>query len=141
MVICKVCEKEESKYKCPQCRAPYCSLICYKEHKEISCEPPVSAVSTEQQQRKEITPTSAPDEVDPSRLTPQDLEKLAYSKQVHGFLEYSQLREIIAKLDASNQPEKDLDLLRDQDPVFDDFAKLLVDVTFKDKLAAFQQKK
>lgn len=139
MAICKVCEKEESKYKCPTCRAPYCSLICFKKHKETPCES--SATVQEQQSRKEITPIGAPDEEDPSRLTPHDLEKLVYSKEIHDFLEYPQLREIITKLDTSKQPEKDLDLIRAQDPVFDDFTKLLVDITFKDKLAAFQQKK
>lgn len=95
----------------------------------------------EQHTRKEITPISPPDEEDPSRLTPQDLEKLQYAKEIHDFLQYPQLRDIITKLDTSKQPEKDLDLIRAQDPVFDEFTKLLVDITFKDKLAAFQQKK
>lgn len=126
---------------------------------EIPCEPPTTIQGNykssficlfshitkkdnlEQQSRKTITPIGAPDEEDPSRLTPQDLEKLVYSKEIHDFLEYPQLREIITKLDTSKQPEKDLDLIRAQDPVFDDFTKLLVDITFKDKLAAFQQKK
>ncbi|KAF1801475.1 hypothetical protein V8B55DRAFT_1471086 [Mucor lusitanicus] len=139
MAICKVCEKAESKYKCPTCRAPYCSLICFKQHKETPCEPPTP--TQEQHTRKEITPISPPDEEDPSRLTPQDLEKLQYAKEIHDFLQYPQLRDIITKLDTSKQPEKDLDLIRAQDPVFDEFTKLLVDITFKDKLAAFQQKK
>ncbi|KAF3911508.1 hypothetical protein ABW20_dc0107495 [Dactylellina cionopaga] len=31
--ICKFCEKEQAKYKCPNCSAPYCGLTCYKPHK------------------------------------------------------------------------------------------------------------
>ncbi|KAK6500815.1 hypothetical protein TWF506_003578 [Arthrobotrys conoides] len=31
--ICKFCEKEQAKYKCPTCAAPYCGLVCYKPHK------------------------------------------------------------------------------------------------------------
>ncbi|KAF3177146.1 hypothetical protein TWF173_006612 [Orbilia oligospora] len=31
--ICKFCEKEQAKYKCPNCAAPYCGLVCYKPHK------------------------------------------------------------------------------------------------------------
>ncbi|KAF3933428.1 hypothetical protein ABW19_dt0209826 [Dactylella cylindrospora] len=31
--ICKFCEKEQAKYKCPTCSTPYCSLACYKPHK------------------------------------------------------------------------------------------------------------
>ncbi|CEP13098.1 hypothetical protein [Parasitella parasitica] len=126
--------------KCVKKKNPNTNAQSAECHK-LPCERPTTSETLEQQQRKEITPTSAPDEEDPSRLTPQDLEKLAYSNQIHRFLEHPQLREIIAKLDTSSQPEKDLDSIRDQDPVFDDFTKLLVDITFKDKLAAFQQKK
>lgn len=32
--ICLVCEKLESKYKCPKCKVPYCSIACFKAHKE-----------------------------------------------------------------------------------------------------------
>ncbi len=32
MAICKVCDENESKYICPRCEAPYCSLPCYKAH-------------------------------------------------------------------------------------------------------------
>ncbi|XP_056672446.1 zinc finger HIT domain-containing protein 3 [Monodelphis domestica] len=40
--VCGVCE-EEPKYRCPACRVPYCSVPCYKKHKEqcISKPPPV----------------------------------------------------------------------------------------------------
>ncbi|OVA12945.1 zinc finger protein [Macleaya cordata] len=30
---CEVCKDAPSKYKCPSCLAPYCSLLCYKKHK------------------------------------------------------------------------------------------------------------
>lgn len=35
---CLVCDENESKYKCPKCSIPYCSLVCYKKHKE-ECVP------------------------------------------------------------------------------------------------------
>jgi zinc finger HIT domain-containing protein 3 len=28
-----------SRYKCPKCRAPYCSIECCRKHKETPCEP------------------------------------------------------------------------------------------------------
>ena len=34
-VLCTVCGSEPKKYKCPGCRAGYCSLACYKSHKEV----------------------------------------------------------------------------------------------------------
>lgn len=32
-IACAVCDKNGSKYKCPKCRAPYCSVQCSKDHK------------------------------------------------------------------------------------------------------------
>ena len=36
MPECKVCHKEVSKYTCPRCEVPYCSLACYKNH-SVDC--------------------------------------------------------------------------------------------------------
>lgn len=30
---CSVCKENSSKYRCPRCGAPYCSLVCNKAHK------------------------------------------------------------------------------------------------------------
>lgn len=38
---CQVCNEAQSKYKCPSCLVPYCSLVCYKKHKEIPCGKPI----------------------------------------------------------------------------------------------------
>ncbi|KAG7089656.1 hypothetical protein E1B28_011317 [Marasmius oreades] len=34
---CQVCKKNEMKYTCSVCAALYCSVPCYKQHKESSC--------------------------------------------------------------------------------------------------------
>ncbi|KAK6504761.1 hypothetical protein TWF481_006700 [Arthrobotrys musiformis] len=44
--ICKFCEKEQAKYKCPNCAAPYCGLVCYKPHKAKHDEEKGSQSST-----------------------------------------------------------------------------------------------
>lgn len=41
--LCQVCATAEAKYKCPGCRAPYCSAACYKAHKEVPCAPAATA--------------------------------------------------------------------------------------------------
>lgn len=33
MSLCCVCGSNEGKYKCPKCRAPYCSVNCSKIHR------------------------------------------------------------------------------------------------------------
>ncbi|KAI0293238.1 hypothetical protein BC826DRAFT_1016176 [Russula brevipes] len=37
--LCQVCNDRESKYTCPgtSCLAEYCSVACYRQHKETSC--------------------------------------------------------------------------------------------------------
>ncbi|XP_020114440.1 zinc finger HIT domain-containing protein 3 isoform X2 [Ananas comosus] len=32
---CEVCKEVESKYKCPTCLTPYCSVGCFKKHKDL----------------------------------------------------------------------------------------------------------
>ncbi|XP_007049879.2 PREDICTED: zinc finger HIT domain-containing protein 3 [Theobroma cacao] len=39
---CQVCNQAQSKYKCPSCLVPYCSLACFKRHKETPCTKPKS---------------------------------------------------------------------------------------------------
>jgi len=34
---CEVCLDQNFKYTCPQCQIVYCSLVCYKRHKESTC--------------------------------------------------------------------------------------------------------
>ena len=38
--VCSVCCTQEKKYKCPTCSALYCSLPCFKQHKDLSCRSP-----------------------------------------------------------------------------------------------------
>ncbi|KAI5949238.1 HIT1 [Candida theae] len=45
-MICEICNKSESKYKCPTCKRAYCSLACYKseahKHEESKVAEPAS---------------------------------------------------------------------------------------------------
>ncbi|GAB9469981.1 putative zn-finger protein [Globisporangium polare] len=36
--ICRVCTQNASRYTCPRCNAPYCSVACYKQHGESCTE-------------------------------------------------------------------------------------------------------
>ncbi|KAG8078377.1 hypothetical protein GUJ93_ZPchr0007g4866 [Zizania palustris] len=35
---CEVCKEAPHKYKCPACLTPYCSVACFKNHKDNSCQ-------------------------------------------------------------------------------------------------------
>ncbi|KAJ7678680.1 hypothetical protein B0H17DRAFT_102011 [Mycena rosella] len=36
---CQICTTNESKYTCSGCATVYCSVPCYKKHKEVPCSP------------------------------------------------------------------------------------------------------
>ncbi|CAM1325849.1 ZNHIT3 (predicted) [Pycnogonum litorale] len=38
--LCNICQENDRKYKCPECKIPYCSLKCYKRH-QPQCFPAV----------------------------------------------------------------------------------------------------
>ncbi|KAG2054831.1 hypothetical protein BDR06DRAFT_954728 [Suillus hirtellus] len=64
---CHVCNENESKYTCSKCRATvYCSVACYKRHKESCGSTETSAVTHEV-----VPPSSAEETVDdPKPLRP-----------------------------------------------------------------------
>ncbi|KAI9257623.1 hypothetical protein BY458DRAFT_535227 [Sporodiniella umbellata] len=132
MVACEVCNNAESKYKCPKCKLQYCSLVCFKNHKD--------ELTKEQPSRKDIKTVGDPDDEEPSRLTPEDLRKVLHSDDIHKFLEYSQIRKLVKLVDGSPQPEKTLDQLRSEDHKFDEFTQKLVEITFKQKLEEIKKK-
>jgi hypothetical protein len=45
---CSVCDKGPPKYKCPKCRATYCSIACCKKHKEGELCQPDAALEAKQ---------------------------------------------------------------------------------------------
>ena len=46
-VKCEIFRESQSKYECPQSITPYCSVACFKAHRQTPCSPPVP-VSSEQ---------------------------------------------------------------------------------------------
>ncbi|ESQ54360.1 hypothetical protein EUTSA_v10026155mg [Eutrema salsugineum] len=51
---CEICVKVVSKYKCPSCLVPYCSLGCFKKHKETPCAKPSSTEEKPASPGKEV---------------------------------------------------------------------------------------
>ncbi|DBA02038.1 TPA: hypothetical protein N0F65_000285 [Lagenidium giganteum] len=70
MKVCQVCEQEPSKYKCPKCRAPYCSAACYKKHNEQPCEGP----ETSPPAQPGTEPVTQPATSDATQSTPTEEE-------------------------------------------------------------------
>ncbi|PRQ25607.1 putative transcription factor interactor and regulator Znf-B family [Rosa chinensis] len=122
--LCQVCNEAQSKYKCPSCRAPYCSVPCFKKHKETPCvlpeEKPESAsvlpVPSEEK------PTAAPESVVERPITVteasavlerQQLEAIASSSEICDALKDESLQRLIESIDCSPDAENELDKAMD----------------------------
>ncbi|KAI7854523.1 hypothetical protein BDC45DRAFT_440532 [Circinella umbellata] len=126
MVVCGICTDQESKYKCPTCKIPYCSIACFKNHKLEPCQPPAAQASNIE--RKKL-PTDNTDEDDTSRLTLNQLTSLAHSPEVVKYLQDPQIRDWVARIDRSTEPEKEIDTARTADPKLEEFIQLLLKTT------------
>ncbi|RXH98131.1 hypothetical protein DVH24_010456 [Malus domestica] len=107
-VVCQVCNEAQSKYKCPSCRAPYCSVPCFKKHKENPCALPVSS---------EVKPPSPELLVErpllveePSQVLQRpQLEAIASSGEICSALKDENLQKLILSIDCSPDAEKELE--------------------------------
>ncbi len=103
-VMCDVCKSVEKKYKCPACGIFYCSLGCFKVHKEHSCTTP-SQSSPEDGHQDAVMDTL---DEDASMLFPtqntvplEKLKLLGQSEKMQELLTNKHLRDFLAFLDSS----------------------------------------
>ncbi|XP_013695622.2 zinc finger HIT domain-containing protein 3-like isoform X1 [Brassica napus] len=133
---CEICEKVVSKYKCPSCLVPYCSLGCFKKHKETPCAKPssteekpaaspakeVSVVENKDVVAKtehKASASSAAKEVPVARpITVEEekyvvektqLEAIASSSEIREALKDEALQKLISSIDSSSNPLQELD--------------------------------
>ncbi|XP_044501373.1 zinc finger HIT domain-containing protein 3 isoform X2 [Mangifera indica] len=94
---CQVCNEAQSKYKCPTCLAPYCSLACFKKHKEIPCVKPESI-----EEKSIAIPQS-------SAERPLNVDEPASSSEIRDVLKDESLQKLILSIDSSSDAETELD--------------------------------
>ena len=134
--VCQVCRREEKKYKCPVCVAPYCSLACYKSHKEV-CQ-------TGGSEQQYCLDTGAPGLTSQSdfdfahlfptaNTVPQDkLQLLDKSDKLKEILTNPNLREFLLFLDSSEDKAM---LMRKamKEPIFLEFVDVCLDTLDPDR--------
>ncbi|XP_038615267.1 zinc finger HIT domain-containing protein 3 [Tachyglossus aculeatus] len=130
---CGLCDRGP-KYRCPACRTPYCSVPCYKKHKE-QCNP------TPAQASERINPGTSPnaripkpledkggewsdfltsdDEED--RISIQKLKHLGKSEELKNLLLNPHLRTLLLTLDQAEEKEVLMKKYM-QEPLFVEFA-------------------
>ncbi|KAG0268059.1 hypothetical protein BGZ95_002641 [Linnemannia exigua] len=122
--ICFVCNTNESKYKCPICTQPYCSLVCYKKHKETPCEKPAPIPEPE---TLPVPPVAhVPDylkEESVALLNEDQLSRISQSGTIKDMLKNDGLRRLIKLIDSSENPEYLLDKSRTDNHLFVEFSE------------------
>ncbi|KAI9181232.1 hypothetical protein LWI28_012742 [Acer negundo] len=108
---CQVCNVAQSKYKCPSCLSPYCSLLCFKKHKETPC---AKKPESTQEKEKSIVlelPVEKPLAADePSEVLQKvQLESIASSSEIRDALKDESLQKQILEIDGSLDAENALD--------------------------------
>ncbi|XP_005003565.1 zinc finger HIT domain-containing protein 3 isoform X5 [Cavia porcellus] len=129
-VVCVIC-LEKPKYRCPTCRVPYCSVTCFKKHKE-QCNletrpvdkkrsaPPVKATQPEEDDNSSVADFLNSDEEE-DRVSLQNLKNLGESVPLRNLLLNPHLRQLMVNLDQGDDKAK---LMRAymQEPLFVEFA-------------------
>ncbi|KAF9546866.1 hypothetical protein EC957_009318 [Mortierella hygrophila] len=130
--ICFVCNTHESKYKCPTCTQPYCSLVCYKKHKEIPCEKPAPIPEPE----ITVPPVEpVPDylkEESVALLKQEQLDRISQSGAIKDMLKNESLRRLIKLIDSSENPEYLLDKARTDNQQFVEFSEEILAIIERD---------
>ncbi|XP_053703995.1 zinc finger HIT domain-containing protein 3 [Synchiropus splendidus] len=126
MQICSVCSDQETKYRCPACKIRYCSLGCYKIHKETCA--PVDGSSTSIADVKETSVTE-PWNVDDllhedditDKVPLQRLQQLAHSKELKDLLCNPHLRQLLLSVDSAESKDEAMKTAM-QEPLFVEFS-------------------
>ena len=118
-MICSVCGTNQSSYKCPKCKQPYCCLNCFKIHKE-SCEKQINI----NDQNDEIQTKTNENNIEISPF-----EIFRSHPEIINALSDPRLQKIIKRIDSAKDRETELEKELYINPDFKDFVDLLVSKT------------
>ncbi|RZF42696.1 hypothetical protein LSTR_LSTR001491 [Laodelphax striatellus] len=118
---CGVCDEEKKgPYKCPKCRIPYCSLPCWKSHKNNGCESLPRFDSPAKPKGPEDSRTQ-PKFVTESTVPMEKMKLLGESKAVKEILKNPHVRSILTAIDQSDNPALSMQNAM-LEPIFVEFA-------------------
>ena len=101
-VLCEVCRVQEKKYKCPTCQIFYCSLVCFKTHKESQAGGECIAPVSPQTKNEDYIPDEETFLFQTPETVPfETLQLLAQSEKMKTLLANPHLREFLTILDSS----------------------------------------
>ncbi|CAD7089027.1 unnamed protein product [Hermetia illucens] len=117
MTVCITCNVNTTKYKCPLCKAYYCSLPCYTTHKEVPCKATDDETkNVEVPEPRKPMPFKTEDTVDITKL-----EALEHSEGLRNLLYNPHLRNFLKEVDSAPDAWKAIRSAM-QEPLFLEFA-------------------
>ncbi|XP_041808558.1 zinc finger HIT domain-containing protein 3 [Chelmon rostratus] len=126
MQICSVCSEQTPKYRCPACKIRYCSLGCYKRHKD-TCVPfeqpaPIDPAANNAFNTEPWTVEDLLHEEDITDKVPlQRLQLLGQSKELRDLLCNPHLRQLLYSVDGADS-KYDAMKAAMQEPLFVEFS-------------------
>nr|CAG4648407.1 EOG090X0JQ4 [Moina brachiata]SVE93390.1 EOG090X0JQ4 [Moina brachiata] len=133
MVIkCEICTTDEFKYKCPTCLLKYCSITCYKVHKETPCQKQSEQQVAVKLERETVLGYDFPTS---DTVMPEKLQALGSSEEVKQCLSNPHVRNILTSLVHSKAPEKAIDEAM-KEPIFFELAHACLKVVEPERLQA-----
>ncbi|KAJ6831507.1 zinc finger HIT domain-containing protein 3-like isoform X2 [Iris pallida] len=120
---CEVCKEAQHKYKCPSCFVPYCSVVCFKKHKEIPCKkssPAVEELSTDVVPDKSIISEDKAQGSLATTMRPErsfqvdDLSCVLSNKQLLSIVESNEIRVVLGGWRAEGNGPNDVTAPKNQ---------------------------
>ncbi|XP_056141181.1 zinc finger HIT domain-containing protein 3 [Lampris incognitus] len=135
MHICSVCSEKTPKYKCPACRTRYCSLVCYKKHKDTCAPVKEPAPPCVEETASSTEPWNTEDLLDEDdcvdTVSSQRLQLLGESEGLRELLRNPHLRQLIRAIESADSKE---DAMRTamQEPLFVEFSDQCLQIVDND---------
>ncbi|XP_017077581.1 zinc finger HIT domain-containing protein 3 [Drosophila eugracilis] len=127
MENCINCEENTRKYKCSKCSAPYCSVACYKAHKDSPKCVRIDMEDKKPENAFQEEPTlHVPFPTDDTVPT-EKLQKLENSQDLRNLLHNPHLRSLLQQIDVAINAQTAM-IAAMQEPLFLEFANACLKV-------------
>ena len=121
-----MCSVETNKYKCPKCRKLYCSVACYKVHKE-SCKHMNHGQTVKDANEEDKDQAAAPKPLGGVEvLSTQRIDKLRQDPYIRRILGSKRLQEHIRTIDSAEDRAEALRKKRKSNKEFHEFVQKMM---------------
>ncbi|XP_060718417.1 zinc finger HIT domain-containing protein 3 isoform X1 [Tachysurus vachellii] len=147
MVVCVVCSEQVPKYRCPVCRIRYCSVGCFKKHKNDDlCQPVKEATRPapcpDSCQSRAGEPWANDDLLDEDsqsdKVPLHKLQLLGESKELMTLLQNPHLRKLMLSVDSAADKSKAMKKAM-QEPLFVELANQCLQIIEPTKVQAHDE--